>query len=173
VQPDAAASEERAKFTAYVEEHEARMKDVQAAAAARMVLAGEKMRAASLKRLDKSFMKKSELRVGDQVRVSLLILTGVRRLLKSQLVGAVLPYYTAELFEVTAVSQDDDDRAALYNVKCIGCAGRADPRPALVNGVLAQVPSRLYRVQRHFLLAVPVGSTPGMGHIYPDFLPVL
>ena len=160
-------------YAAYVAEHEARMKDAQSAASARMTLAGEKMRAASLKRLDKSFTKKAELRVGDQVRVSLLILTGVRRLLKSQLVGAVLPYYTAELFEVTVVSKDDDERAALYNLRCIGCVGRADPRPALVNGVLAQVPSRLYRVQRHFLLAVPVGSTPGMGHAYPDYVPVL
>ena len=132
------------------------------------------MRAASLKRLDKSFAQKAALRVGDHVRVSLLILTGVRRLLKSQLVGAVLPYYTAELFEVTAVSkEEDDERAALYNLRCLGCVGRADPRPALVNGVLAQVPSRLFRVQRHFLLAVPAGSTPGMGHAYPDYVPVL
>jgi len=168
-----AAAEERVLYAAYAAGQEVRMRDAHATAAARMALAGEKMRAASLKRLDKSFAKKAELRVGDQVRVSLLILTGVRRLLKSQLVGAVLPYYTAELFEVTAVSRDDDDRAALYNVKCIGCAGRADPRPALVNGVLAQVPSRLHRVQRHFLLAVPAGSIPGMGHAHPDYVPAL
>jgi hypothetical protein len=139
-----------------------------------MAVAGEKMRAASLKRLDKTFANKAELRVGDLVRVSLLILTGVRRLLKSQLVGAVLPYYTAELFEVTAVSkEEEDDHAALYNLKCIGCTGRADPRPALVNGVLAQVPSRLYRVQRRFLLSVPAGTTPGMRHVYPDCVPAL
>jgi hypothetical protein len=160
-------------YAAYVAEREARMTGAQAAATARMALAGETMRAASLKRLDKSFAKQAELRIGDHVRVSLLILTGVRRLLKSQLVGAVLPYYTAELFEVTAVSKDDDEHATLYNLKCIGCAGREDPRPALINGVLAQVPSRLYRVQRNFLLAVPTGSTPGMGHVYPDFVPVL
>lgn len=154
---------------AYVLEQAARRREVEDAAARAIEEAGLPMREASLSRLDRSFVP-LELAVGATVRISLLVLSDVRRLLKSQLVGAPLPLYSTELFKVKGARREHD--RLLYRLKCTSC-GDGAPRPALVNGMLAQLPRSMVNVERRFLLLVPAGTTASMGRLHPDWTPVL
>lgn len=141
--------------------HEARRR----VAAARITEFGVRMRARSLKRLDRSFVP-LELGVGERVRVSMLVLAPVRRLMKSALAGGPLPHWSTDMF--TVARRRERHGRTVYDV---ACDGEADPAPAWVNGQLAQLPSCLRGVERRYLLRVPPGTVPTMGRAHPGVAP--
>lgn len=140
-------------------------------AAARIRTAGIRMRLAAVRRLDTALHE--PIRAGDAVRVSILVLPHVRRQLKSQLVGDALPLFSTSLFRVTDVVHDAEKGRTLYNVTCTSCWGGNDPLPSVVNGWLAQLPTRLESVERRYLLRIPPRTRGTMGRTQPDALPVL
>jgi hypothetical protein len=157
-------------YAAYLASQTARQQSVEAVATQRIAASARRMRLASLAKLDRSFAE-ADLPIGTSVRVSLLVLSGVRRLLKSQLVGAPLPWYSTELFVVLGTQRKHG--RTFYHIACSTCIGDADPRPALVNGVLAQLPRALRGVERRFLLVVPTDTVASMGRQFPAWMPTL
>jgi hypothetical protein len=145
------------------------MVDARRLGASRIAAAGAAMRTAAWRRLDASVLPQT-LAVGDAVRVSLLALPVVQRLVKSQLVGDPLPLFSTSLFRVRRVIESAG--RALYDVECTSCEGE-DPLPAVINYSFAQLPARLNKVERRYLLRVLTGTRGTMGRIQPALLPVV
>jgi hypothetical protein len=148
------------------------MDDARRHAAARITAAGVAMRSAAWRRLDASALPQT-LAVGDVVRVSLLVLPFVRRLVKSQLLGDPLPLFSTSLFCVQRATLDAAKGRVLYNIECTSCEGGEDPLPAVVNDSFAQLPARLRRVERRYLLRVMPGTRGTMGRTQPAVLPAV
>jgi hypothetical protein len=173
--PGAARGNANANASLYVRAAAARaadMNDARRLAAARITAAGAAMRSAAWHRLDASALPQT-LAVGDVVRVSLLVLPFVRRLVKSQLVGDPLPLFSTSLFRVQRATLDAAKSRVLYNIECTSCDGGEDPLPAVVNDSFAQLPARLRRVERRYLLRVAPGTRGTMGRSQPDVLPAV
>jgi hypothetical protein len=153
------------EYAAAVARRAAQVEAARRLAAARLAAAGDKMREAAWRRLDKT------VRPGDRVRVSLLVLPHVRRLLKSQLVGDPLPLYSTSVFRVVQAQLDGRLGRTRYDLACASCDGGADPLPSLINGCLAQLPAELYGVERRYLLRVEAGTRATMGRALPHVLP--
>ena len=128
------------------------------------------MRRDALRRLDRSFQPLT-LRVGDEVRVSLLLLPHVRRMLKAKLIGDPLPLFSTDVFRVVRVRPVDAAHSRVtYDAACMSC-GDGDPLPAFVGSCLAQLPAEVTKVERRYLLRIPHGTRGTMGHATPDALP--
>jgi hypothetical protein len=160
-----ASNAAHAQYAAYAAAAAARAEAARVLAAQRLTSAGNRMRASAWRRLDAAAQPLA-LGEGDAVRVSLLVLPHVRRLLKSKLVGDPLPLFSTDVFRVARVRPD-----GTYDVACTSCHDGDDPLPALVNGCLAQLPGELRAVPRRYLMRVPAGATPTMGHAAPAMLP--
>ena len=134
VQESKAPMESPSLFGAYVAQQSARLLYMQAAASKRIADAGQRMRLASLAKLDRSFADAGGLQVGVRVlcRCSSCQTCGGCSSRRSW-ARRCPSIASSEFFLVTGVVREHG--RALYNVRCSECVGDADPRPALVSGV--------------------------------------
>ena len=138
-------------------------------------LAAARTRASALAVLDSS-MRRQTLRlrpyvlpVGTQCRVSYRFSSTVRQQLKVQLVKALSPQYTRELYTVTARHRAPG-RSELYRYDLAIAAVRNGQQQgaAIVGGLRVQLPDRLHRVDRRYLMPIAEDVMHSLSTRFPD-----
>jgi hypothetical protein len=137
-------------------------------AAERIRVAGQRMRRNSIRALDRK-VRPFHLQVGDTVRVSFLTLSAVRQAVKTQLVGDPLPLWSTDLYTVARV--DERHGRELYTVRCTTCGEAGEPRPAIINDSVAQLPRLLRHVERRHLLYVGERVHASFGRAHEGLVP--
>lgn len=123
-------------------------------------LAAARTRANALAVLESSLRRQTlrlrpyVLPVGAQCRVSYRVSSTVRQQLKVQLVKALNPQYTRELYTVTARHRAPGrSELWLYDLEMVAAEQQG---AAIVGGLRVQLPERLYRVDRRYLMPIAV-----------------
>ena len=110
-------------------------------------------------------MRPFVLPVGTQCRVSYRVSSTVRQQLKVQLVKALNPQYTRELYTVTARHRAPGrSEVWLYGLEM---AAAEQQGAAIVGGLRVQLPERLQRVDRRYLLPVAADVTQSLATQFP------
>ena len=135
-------------------------------------LAAARTRASALAVLDSSLRRQTlrlrpyVLAVGTQCRVSYRVSSTVRQQLKVQLVKALSPQYTRELYTVTARHRAPG-RSELYRYD-LAIAAVQQQGAALVGGLRVQLPDMLHRVDRRYLMPIAEDVMHSLSTRFPD-----
>jgi hypothetical protein len=155
-------------YAAYAAAAAARREAARQLAAERICVAGLRMRRNSIRTLDRK-VRPFHLQVGDTVRVSFLTLSAVRQEVKSQLTGDPLPLWSTDLYVVARVHERHGRQ--LYTVRCTTCGEAGEPRPAIINDSVAQLPRLLQHVERRHLLYVGEHVHASFGRAHEGLVP--
>lgn len=135
-------------------------------------LAAARTRANALAVLESSLRRQTlrlrpyVLAVGTQCRVSYRVSSTVRQQLKIQLVKALSPQYTRELYAVTARHRAPGrSELWLYDLEM---AAAEQQGAAIVGGLRIQLPERLYRVDRRYIMPIAEDIMHSLGARFPN-----
>ena len=134
-------------------------------------LAAARTRANALAVLESSLRRQTlrlrpyVLPVGTQCRLSYRVSSTVRQQLKVQLVKALSPQHTRELYNVTARHRAPG-RSELY-LYDLEMAAVEQQGAAIVGGLRVQLPERLYRVDRIYFMPIAVDVMHSLSTRYP------
>jgi hypothetical protein len=112
-------------------------------------------------------MKPWLLPVGALVRVSYLHAPTARQQLKSQLVRAMSPSYTQEVYRITARRlAPRSTRVVLYDAVCVDDVAEGDQSAAAVGNYRVQLPLELTDVDRRHLMPASTSGPPSTARAF-------
>lgn len=132
-------------------------------------LAAARTRANALAVLESSLrLRPYVLPVGTQCRVSYRVSSTVRQQLKVQLVKALSPQYTRELYAVRARHRAPG-RSELY-VYDMEMAAVGQQGAAIVGGLRVKLPETLYKLDRRYLMPIATDVMGSLATRFPETL---